>query len=551
MTFRLLLFFCFSSFTLFAQSLPTSTIPILAINTKGRTIVNEPKIPVKMRLFDRRDGKLNALTDVPTIEFWAGIEFRGSTSQEDWYFLPGLVKKPYGIEIWTDSVGMVSKRLPLAGLPEESDWVLNASYNDRTFLRDVLAHQWAKSLGLGYSKNRYIELVIDDVYKGVYILFEKIKQGKNRIDIADLTNADNTGDALTGGYVVKIDKASGAQSRSWSSNYNSGLGSSKNTFLVDYPNISSITSSQFNYIRDYVHSFEKSIQEDNPLSPAASYRAKMDVNSFANYFILSESVRNVDGYLISTYLYKDKDSKGGKLTMGPAWDYNLSFGNADYNNGWKPDGWAFKARETVDGAKDFFEVPFWWNKFMRDTVFVYAVQNRWKIARKGFLQMNKISAYMDSTALVMKEPLNRNFGIYPLFGRKVWPNYYVGNTMADEMNWMKAWIASRLQWLDAQMEGIGNIVLSTREPIALATLQPNPAQESVLLTYDVKEAGKVSVFIWDLSGRKIKEFDVGIMPVGRQQSRVDIQTMTEGTYILDLWVQEMPYQRIQFKKTAN
>ncbi|MEN9385312.1 MAG: hypothetical protein RLZZ185_53, partial [Bacteroidota bacterium] len=147
MTFRILVVLLALSFQLFSQSLTVSNLPILVIDTKGATIRDEPKIPAKFSLYDRGKGFLNQLTDKPALNFWAGIEFRGSTSQADFYFLPGLVKKPYGFEIWTDSVAMKAQNVALVQMPAESDWVLNASYNDRSFLRDVLAQKLAGDLG--------------------------------------------------------------------------------------------------------------------------------------------------------------------------------------------------------------------------------------------------------------------------------------------------------------------------------------------------------------------------------------------------------------------
>jgi hypothetical protein len=87
MTFRLLCIFLFVQSHLLAQSLSVSNLPILQINTKGGMIVDEPKIPAKFSLFDRGKGQLNQLTDKPSFVFWAGIEYRGSSSQGDWYFL--------------------------------------------------------------------------------------------------------------------------------------------------------------------------------------------------------------------------------------------------------------------------------------------------------------------------------------------------------------------------------------------------------------------------------------------------------------------------------
>ena len=134
-----------------------------------------------MEIFDNGPGQLNQVSSSPTISTVAGVEYRGSTSQADFYFLPGYVKKPYGIELWTDSTGVKAKKMSLVQMPEESDWVLNASYNDRSFMRDFIAQSLAGKIGLLHSNAKFVELIINDEYRGVYILMEKIKQGKNRV----------------------------------------------------------------------------------------------------------------------------------------------------------------------------------------------------------------------------------------------------------------------------------------------------------------------------------------------------------------------------------
>jgi hypothetical protein len=194
----------------FSQSLSVSNLPIVRINTKTRVIQDEPKIPVLLELFDKGPGQLNQVSASPTLSTVAGIEFRGSTSQADFYFLPGLVKKPYGIELWTDSTGITAKKMSLIQMPEESDWVLNASYNDRSFMRDFLAQLIAGRLGVLHSETKFVELIISDEYRGVYILLEKIKQGKNRVPISDLYTTENAGDNVTGGYLLNLDKTSGS-----------------------------------------------------------------------------------------------------------------------------------------------------------------------------------------------------------------------------------------------------------------------------------------------------------------------------------------------------
>ena len=551
MIFRWLVFFLFIQFSTFAQSITQTFLPILQINTQGASIVDEPKIPVKITLYDRGSG-LNQLSDPPIYRFWAGIEFRGSSSQGDWYFLPGLVKKPYGFEIWTDSVAMKATNIPLVQLPAESDWVLNASYNDRTFLRDVLAQQLAGQMGLQHSNTRYVEVILNDAYQGVYVLMEKIKQGGNRLDIADLTPTDNTGDELTGGYLVKVDKTSGATSRSWNSSYVSGKGTNKTLYQIEYPKTENITSQQFTYIKNFLNTFEKSLQEENPLKATTTYRSMMDMPSFVNYFLLNELTRNVDGYRLSTYFYKEKDSKGGKLTMGPAWDYNLAFGNADYYDGYLPQGWVYNKLEmSTQGIADSFQTPFWWGKLMRDSVFVNSVKRRWNTLRKTTLNPQRIFKFMDSTQVVLKDPLQRNFGRFPLYGKKVWPNYFVGNNANEELFWMENWITARIAWLDAAINSLdATLVLGVNEEVSIRAY-PNPMRDEIKLEFPLKQETNLRVEVYDLAGRSLQRNQLGHFPQGNTILPMNLSNLAAGRYILLVYSEEEIIYRFPIVKSLD
>lgn len=551
MTFRLLCIFLFVQSQLFAQSLSVSNLPILQINTKGATIVDEPKIPAKFTLFDRGKGQLNQLTDKPAFVFWAGIEYRGSSSQGDWYFLPGLVKKPYGFEIWADSLSMTAVKLPIAQFDAESDWVLNASYNDRTFLRDVLAQQLASQFGLQHSKTRYVEVILNDAYQGIYVLMEKIKQGGNRLDIADLTPTDNAGDAVTGGYLVKIDKTSGAVSRNWNSAYVSGKGTEKSFFQIEYPKSENITTQQFTYIKNYVNTFEKSLQEEQPLKATTTYRSMMDMPSFVNYFLLNELSRNVDGYRLSTYFHKDKDSKGGKLTMGPAWDYNLSFGNADYYDGYLPQGWVYNKLELTEGTPDYFQTPFWWGKLMKDSVFVNSVKRRWSSLRKTTLTPQAIFKFMDSTTVALKDPMQRNFGRFPLYGKKVWPNYYVGNNANEELFWMENWISARITWLDAAIARLdATLILGNESEVSIRAF-PNPASQLIQLEFPLQQNGNLNLEIFDLLGRSVLKKALGSQVKGPQLIPMDISALAPSRYVIAILQDDAILYRFPIVKSLD
>ena len=535
-----------SSF-LYSQSLSVSNLPIVRFNTKTRVIQDEPKIPVQMEIFDNGSGQLNQVSSTPTISTVAGVEFRGSTSQADFYFLPGLVKKPYGIELWTDSTGVKAKKLSLLQMPEETDWVLNASYNDRSFMRDFIAQSLAGRIGLLHSKAKFVELIINDEYRGVYVLMEKVKQGKNRVPISDLYPTENAGDDVTGGYLLKIDKSSGSPSTTWKSNYTSGItATQKCEFQIEYPQYGIITQQQLVYIRDYINNWEKKLMTEDMNDPKASFRDYMDVSSFVNYFILNEVTRNVDGYRLSTYLYKDKESLGGKIKMGPAWDFNIALGNADYLNGWKTDGFVYKAMENDGGKNDYWQVPFWWNKLMQDASFRKALATRWKTVRSSFLNTNTLFATIDSAQVALKDPLIRNFQKYPLMGKKIWPNYYVGATLSDEVNWLKNWIQARLVWLDAQMVVFDSPILAVSEEDASASVYPNPSSSGLFQwKFSLDKPAVVTYFISDAMGRMILSPKNANFGSGEQIQLLDLSMFPAGTYLLSWKMEDGLVQQIK------
>ena len=538
-----LLFLILFPWALFSQSLSISNLPIFRIITKTRVIQDEPKIPIVLDVFDNGPGKLNQVSSTPSLSTIAGIEYRGSTSQADFYFLPGLVKKPYGIELWTDTSGVTVKNLSFVQMPLESDWVLNASYNDRSFMRDFLAQKLAGSLGVLNSKAKFVELIVNEEYRGVYLLMEKIKQGKNRVPISDLYPTENTGDDLTGGYLLKIDKTSGSPSTTWKSNYTSGISATqKCEFQIEYPKYGIITQQQFIYIRDYINNWEQKLMTENMNDPKASFRNFMDVPSFVNYFILNEVTRNVDGFRLSTYLYKDKESVGGKIKMGPAWDFNISFGNADYLNGWMTNGFVYNTIEKLEKT-NYWQVPFWWNKLLQDASFRKALAARWKAVRSSFLSTNAIYATIDSAQVVLKDPLARNFQKYPLMGKKIWPNYYVGATLTDEVNWLKNWIQGRLSWLDAQMALYEGTILGKEVEESPATVYPNPSKGMFYWKFSLVNPSTATYQIVDNQGRVIissKNLNFG---AGEQVYTLDLTSLPSGTYLLQWDTSEGPSQK--------
>ena len=219
-----------------------SNLPILSINTYGAEIVDEPRIPAYMGIIDNISG-LNHIDDpFNGYDGHITIEKRGNSSQ--WQD-----KAPYRFET-VDNTGE-NNNVQLLGMPAENDWVLYAPWQDKTMIRNVLTYELSNQIGRYASRSRYVELYLNNEYRGVYVLMEKIKRDGDRIDISKLEPDEITDDDLTGGYILKFDwYYTGDNIGGFESTYDGIL------YNYHYPKPSDIVPEQENYIQNYINDFE-------------------------------------------------------------------------------------------------------------------------------------------------------------------------------------------------------------------------------------------------------------------------------------------------------
>jgi hypothetical protein len=466
----------------------SSNLPIVVIETQGQQIPDEPKITAEMGIINNGPGNRNQITD-PYNEYdgFIGIEIRGSSSQ-------AFPKKQYGIET-RDSTGD-NNNVPLFGWPKENDWVLYAPYTDKSLMRNVLSYDFSNMMGRWAPRTQFCELVLNGQYMGVYVFMEKIKRDKGRVDIAGLSEKDTVGDELTGGYILKLDKTTGGDPIAWTSPYPPIPGSMKVTqFLLDDPEWDELHPRQQTYIQDHITDFEDALSSTSFRDPLLGYLPYIDRGSFIDFLISNEISKNVDGYRLSTFFYKEKDSDGGKLVMGPIWDFNLAWGNANYCEGGEPSGWELDF--NLHCPEDTWVNPFWWNRMVReDTAFANALACRWDQLRQGPLHTDSMLAYVDQQVALLNESQARNFQRWALLGTYVWPNRFVGNTYAEEVDYLKDWIRDRMAWLDANMFGncggqTANGPLSQQPSLSFF---PNPAREFIIFQAEGMKGGEQLVF---------------------------------------------------------
>jgi len=419
-----------------------SALPIVVINTNGQTIKDDPKIICDMGIIYNGPGMRNHLSD-PHNDYSGkiGIEIRGSSSQM-------FPKKSYGFETRSFNT-QVDSNVSLLGMPTEHDWILSANYTDKSFCRNVLAYRLAGEMGHYAVRTRYVDVVINGSYKGIYVLMESVKRDKDRVDIKRLYSNETTYPDVSGGYILKIDKTTGSGGDGWNSPFPpvNNSNNQKIYFQYDYPKPDSISIQQKAYIQAYVDSFERSLNGPNYRDSVAGFAQYIGNNSFIDYFFSNEMSKNVDGYRISTYLYKDKEKT---LKIGPVWDYDIAWGNANYCGGNSTSGWGYQFSCTNDS----YQPPFWWQRMLQDTNYANQVKCRWIGFRNSILGTNYIHDIIDSIATVLDESQEWNFETWPILGTYVWPNPSpYPSTYAGEISNLKNWITARLGWLDSNMPG--------------------------------------------------------------------------------------------------
>ena len=507
-----------------AVVLTSSNLPIVVIDTRGVTIPDDPKISASLKIYNRGNGTRNFLTDAPQFNGNCGIEVRGSSSQQ-------FPKKSYGFETW--SINGTSIDTSLLGMPSESDWILNANYTDKSFLRNVMAYQLWHDMGHYSTRYHFVELILNNQYQGIYILSEKIKRDKNRLNIAKLSNTQNSGDELTGGYIFKVDKQTGSGGSGWNSSYLplANAGGQKIFFMYEYPSETDITSQQKIYLQSQVFNFETALKSSNFADTVNGYRKYASEKTFIDYFLVNEISKNVDGYRISTYLNKERDSKGGKIRMGPVWDYDIAWHNANYCEGDLTTGWAYQFPCT----DDYWQVPFWWSRLLEDPLYKNHLACRWQSLRQTTLSNAWFDHYIDSIAGQLNEAQVRNFTQWPILGIYVWPNPWpYPSTYQGEVNALKTWIHNRLSWLDNNMPGTCNTTVSDglAETPETFRIYPNPVSD--YLSVDYTTTGTTETEITAINPQGVILFSSGILknPAGQWHESLDVSGFKPGIYLL-------------------
>lgn len=505
-------------------NLTMSDLPIVVITTPlGQEINDVSRIVCDMGVIDNPPGTPNLITDPYNgYNGKISIEIRGSTSQQ-------YPKKSYGFE--TQDILGANLNVPLMGLPMENDWILYGPYPDKTLIRDALTFHLFRSFGHYASNWRYCELLINDEYKGLYLLLERIKRDNNRVDVARLDADDLAGDSLTGGYIIKVDKLTGEVGYSWPSNYNNEV-----LFQFHDPEYDELNPIQASYMENFIGEFEDAVYGPNFSDPLLGYPKYIQTTSFYDFFLLQELGRTVDGFRSSSFMHKDKNDGvwNGKLVAGPIWDFNLSYGNADYCDADQTTGWQYNFDEICDFTS---AIPFWWEKLLQSVTYRNGLKCRWEELRQGPLHTDSINYFIDSIATMIQDARIRNFTKWPIIGVYVNWNGFVGATYEEDLDYLKEYIRQRSLWIDANLPGICDAAIAenTFTP-EYHKVWPNPTNGSAFMGYTLFGSGEVHIKLMDMQGRSVKSISEGFKSPGEHALELDLSTLENGTYLYRYYV---------------
>ena len=461
----------------------TYDLPIIFIDTKQQCLDNKvtEKIPGTMKVLD---GATNNVADSAKGTFYdIGIKVRGQSS--------AMFPKPgYSLEVRDDKgEGM---NVSLFGLPPSDDWVLHGPYVDKSMLRNALAYWLFRQAGRYAPRTKHFDLYINGVYRGVYVMVEKIKRGKYRVNISKLKETDIAGDSLTGGYLWAFDKV-GTNTGGAGNNNKGGIEAEGfNTsdglnVILHYPKKANIQREQEEYLKKYLNDLEALFKNGKN---GDGYEKYVDVGSAVDYVLHQEITNNGDSYWCSFFLHKPKNKTNkegvyteGKVTLGPPWDFNLAMSNGGMygsgGNSWQIEskgggggggGWGGGFGGGWGGGMGSLKAPNWLTGLWKRSDYQNELKTRWAELRSGVWHTKVMDAYLDSMKTYLKNAADRNFKRWPNLGKNSGqgdkdpePMKYCSsnggsggmgmggnnaNTWDGEVEHLRKKMKERMQWMD-------------------------------------------------------------------------------------------------------
>ena len=363
-------------------------------------------------------------------------------------------KKPYRIKF--------DKKQHVLDAPAKAKkWTLINNYGDKTLMRNLLAFELSRCMDMPYTPyGTSVDVLLNGEYKGNYQLCDQVQIHKNRVNITEMTPDDNSGIALTGGYLIEID-AYASREKSW---FKTSKG---NPVTIKSPDEDSISSQQKNYIRSFFNKME------------GQWETYLDNNTFLRHFLVGELSGNTDTYW-SVFMYKERDDD--MLYTGPVWDFDLAFDNDQriYPVCNKSDYIYRSGGSCTGNMKSFVD-----NIVVNNAKAKTQLYNIWDEARQGGLTEENLVAYIDQMEENLAQSQRLNFTRWNIMNTKVHQNPKLWGSFTAEVQNVRRFMKERLAWMDKKLKytyvpsAILDVNVDLAQPYQVFTLSGQPCGTSL------------------------------------------------------------------------
>ncbi len=405
-----------------SQFYQVTNLPTVVINTHQAAEVTSKENEISSNVYViGKEGKYMHYGEM------TGIRGRGNAS---W----GFAQKPYRLKF--------DKKVKLLDAPAEAKkWTLISPYGDKSMMRNILAFEISRRVGAKYTPYcQPVDVIFNGEYRGCYQLCDQIDVRKGRVDITEMKPEDNTGDALTGGYLIEIDaNATSEKCYFWS---NKGI-----PVTIKSPDDEKITSQQKKYIEECFNNVLNKVFSDHFTHEAWGYYPYFDIDSFLKHFIVGELSGNTDTYW-STYMYKERGDQ--KLYTGPVWDFDIAFDNDSrtHNELNNPSGFLYSSGTASFAGGDNMQ-QFVTRIVKMDPVAKARLKEMWKDLRdSGVITPESLVQYVNDTEKYLDQSQKLNFKRWDNLHFNVNMNYQALGSYPAEVNVVRKFINRRVTDLD-------------------------------------------------------------------------------------------------------
>jgi hypothetical protein len=412
----------------------TSHLPIILIHTfESGTLdaYGTEHVPAAILVLEPTSGTAR-LVGRAALDSRIGIHVRGESSRR-------FPKKQYAVELRDDEED-ADVDTPLLGMPGDSDWVLSDPVTyDRALIRNALAFALSNRIGRYAPRTRFAEaFLVDDggdvragSFLGFFTLIEKITRGPERVDVSRLPASAATAPAITGGFILRIDKGV------------PDFAAAGRRLQFVYPDAEDMwrpeRMPQLEYIRLFIDDFGRAAGAANFRHPSTGrhYSEFIDVDAWIDHHIVNTLAKNVDGLRFSAYFHKER---GGRLAAGPLWDFDRSFGTPQDPRAPGPEEWNM----TWSDATDYFNEG-WWRLLFRDPDFRSRYRKRFTSLLNREFSADSLDRIVDAMVADVGDAASRNFRRWP----ETPPH---DDSYTAEIALLKDFMRRRVAWIKTQLD---------------------------------------------------------------------------------------------------